>query len=430
MRRRTVLLLTIMAMALVAVASPAWAAEFDVNSTNDRSDKNPGDGECVTFRPPLLPPSGNECTLRAAIQEANALRGADIINFNIPGTGPHTIAPGSYLPEITTRVTIDGYSQSGASENTDTRPDKTNAVLKVELTGGFAMLSLDAGASNGVIKGLAIGNCSTNLCNSGIHLYRGTGYKVEGNFLGTRADGITKAANSEGVVLNGASGSTIGGASPAARNLISGNLNAGVVMYYDASANTIQGNLIGPNRDGTTTPNNLGNGKGGVELISAGNGNRILSNSILSNGGLGIDLNDDGVTPNDGQPDSDKDKGPNRLQNYPDLTFAQTRTFPGDTTIYGTLESTPSTRKQKRTFIIQFFSNPSADSSGYGEGKTFLGEKLVTTDRQGKATFSFGPSQVVPAGQYVTATATNKNTGDTSEFSNARIVEEPTFEQA
>jgi hypothetical protein len=299
-----------------------------------------------------------------------------------------------------------------------------------------------------VIKGLAIGNCGTNLCNSGIHLHRGTGYKVEGNFLGTRADGITKAANSEGVVLNGASGSTIGGGSPAARNLISGNLNAGVVFYYDASTNTIQGNLIGPNRDGTTTPNSLGNGKSGVELFSAGNGNRILSNSILSNGGLGIDLNDDGVTPNDGdapnttQPDPDKDTGPNRLQNYPILTSAQTRTFPGDTTINGTLESTPSSlvkvkKKKKRktilipqVFTIQFFSNPSADSSGYGEGKTFLGEKLVTTDRQGKATFSFEPSQVVPAGQYVTATATNKNTGDTSEFSNARIVEEPTFEQA
>lgn len=130
------------------------------------------------------------------------------------------------------------------------------------------------------------------------------------------------------------------------------------------------------------------------------------------------------------------------MQNYPILTSAQTRTFPGYTTMNGTLESTPSSlvkvkKKKKRktilipqVFTIQFFSNPSADSSGYGEGKTFLGEKLVTTDRQGKATFSFEPSQVVPAGQYVTATATNKNTGDTSEFSNARIVEEPTFEQA
>jgi CSLREA domain-containing protein len=162
MRRRTVLLLTVMAMVLVAVASPAWAAEFEVNSTTDRPDKTPGDGVCVALRPPLLPPfpSGNECTLRAAIEEANALQGADTINFNIPGTGPHTITPGSYLPQISTQVTIDGYSQSGASENTDTRPDKTNAVLKVELTGGLAALSLDAGASNSVIKGLAIGTAA------------------------------------------------------------------------------------------------------------------------------------------------------------------------------------------------------------------------------------------------------------------------------
>ncbi len=126
------------------------------------------------------------------------------------------------------------------------------------------------------------------------------------------------------------------------------------MIYYDAPGNTIQGNLIGPNRDGTTTPNNLGNGKSGVELFSAGNGNRILSNSILSNGGLGIDLNDDGVTPNDGQPDPDKDKGPNRLQNYPVLTSAQTRTFPGDTTINGTLETTAEHKISAELRLLQW----------------------------------------------------------------------------
>jgi hypothetical protein len=103
----------------------------------------------------------------------------------------------------------------------------------------------------------------------------------------------------------------------------------------------------------------------------------------------------------------------------------------GFTLISGTLESTPSTRKKKITFIIQFFSSPSADSpSGYGEGKTFLGEIQVKTDRQGKVksdtgTFGFAPFQTVPVGQFITATATNKKTGDTSEFSEAERVEPP-----
>ena len=79
-----------------------------------------------------------------------------------------------------------------------------------------------------------------------------------------------------------------------------------------------------------------------------------------------------------------------------------------------------------RTFIIQFFSNPSIDppSTDLYEGKNFLGQTQVTTNRQGNASFTFGPNQKVPVGQFVTATATNRATGDTSEFSAARRVEE------
>ena len=88
--------------------------------------------------------------------------------------------------------------------------------------------------------------------------------------------------------------------------------------------------------------------------------------------------------------------------------------------------------KKTRTFIIQFFSNPPIDplSTEPYEGKTFLGEILVQTDRQGKVksetgTFSFSPFQKVPLGQFITATATNKSTGDTSEFSQAKPAERP-----
>ncbi len=127
--------------------------------------------------------------------------------------------------------------------------------------------------------------------------------------------------------------------------------------------------------------------------------------------------------PSTARPDPDKDTGPNRLQNYPFITSATT--FFGGTTINGTLESTPSTRKKKRTFIIQFFSNPAADPSGYGEGQTLIGQMEVKTDRRGMAPFSFAPSQTVPEGRFITATATNKATGDTSEFSAAKRVEGP-----
>ena len=78
---------------------------FTVNSAGDTSDASPGNGICAD--------SGGNCTLRAAIQEANASAGADTINFAIAGAGVHTITLGSQLPTITGTVTIDGTTQPG-----------------------------------------------------------------------------------------------------------------------------------------------------------------------------------------------------------------------------------------------------------------------------------------------------------------------------
>ncbi|HZO29184.1 MAG TPA: choice-of-anchor Q domain-containing protein [Chloroflexota bacterium] len=52
-------------------AMPVLAATFFVNSTIDAVDANPGDGICAT--------AGRQCTLRAAVMEANALAGPDTI---------------------------------------------------------------------------------------------------------------------------------------------------------------------------------------------------------------------------------------------------------------------------------------------------------------------------------------------------------------
>ncbi len=96
----------ILSALLLATASAALAAKtFIVNSTGDKADKNIGDGICADT-------DGN-CTLRAAIQEANAIAGTDTIAFAIPGAGMHTITPGSALPAITDPVIIDGTTQLG-----------------------------------------------------------------------------------------------------------------------------------------------------------------------------------------------------------------------------------------------------------------------------------------------------------------------------
>jgi CSLREA domain-containing protein len=100
-------LLTVMTIDLVA--NPAWATTFTVNSTGNDGDTTL-DGTCDSD-----PTAATvTCTLREAIQEANANDNAptvDAIDFNISGAGAHTISPtGSDLPSITEAVTIDGYS--------------------------------------------------------------------------------------------------------------------------------------------------------------------------------------------------------------------------------------------------------------------------------------------------------------------------------
>ena len=70
-------------------------------------------------------------------------------------------------------------------------------------------------------------------------------------------------------------------------------------------------------------------------------------------------------------------------------------------------------------FLIQFFSSPIADPSGFGQGQTFLGSTTVTTNGAGTAAINFNLSTNLAVGTWVTVTATNQSTGDTSEFSNA-----------
>jgi hypothetical protein len=201
-----------------------------------------------------------------------------------------------------------------------------------------------------------------------------------------------------------------------------GNNGNGVLLGAFTSKNTV-GDSDPTDGSLTNAANTIAfNDLDGVGVDGSSTGNRILSNSIFSNGELGIDLIPNGVTANDPK---DPDTGANQLQNYPLITDAQIFDDPffGDTTtITGELNSTPSTRKKKRVFIIQFFSNPPADPN---EGKTFLHQMQVKTDRQDNALdFGFSTS-AVSEGDYITATATNRATGDTSEFSAAKLVVRP-----
>jgi hypothetical protein len=185
-------------------------------------------------------------SLRQAIMDANSNPGADTIAFNIPGAGVHIIALLSALPAFTETVTIDGYTQPTASANT--LPNGDNANLLIELNGtnaGSVVNGLTVSANNCTIRGLVINRFSRD----GIQIDAGfTGNLIEGNFIGTDVNGGAAAANLNSGVLVLGNSNTIGGTTPAARNLISGNGDASMgfngIRLEFANNNLAEGNII------------------------------------------------------------------------------------------------------------------------------------------------------------------------------------------
>jgi parallel beta-helix repeat protein len=146
------------------------------------------------------------------------------------------------------------------------------------------------------------------------------------------------------------------------------------------------------------------NGFDGIAVSSTSTNNPIGYNQIHDNGALGIDLSDDGQSPNDGT--GDPDTGGNNLLNYPVLTSADSAS--GE--IVGSLVSAPNTPYQ-----IAFYRSDTCDPSGYGEGAIYLGSYYLNTDASGSATFT-ATIGGFSAGHEITALATDVY-GNTSEFS-------------
>ncbi len=203
-------------------------------------------------------------SLRWAIQSANSTPGLNIITFSIPGSGVHTITPLSNLPQITDAVFIDGYSQPGSHPNTNSPGLGSNAVLLIELNGTNINVSL-----GGVGINIRDGNCTirglviNRTPNAGIMMIYGSNNVIEGNFIGTDPTGNSAMGNVYGIVVETpGSNYRIGGTSPEARNVISGNTSVGIAFGIISAGGTshfVQGNFIGTNAAGTAAlPNGIG----------------------------------------------------------------------------------------------------------------------------------------------------------------------------
>ncbi|MFP5245069.1 MAG: beta strand repeat-containing protein, partial [Thermoanaerobaculia bacterium] len=233
----------------------------------------PADTGAGSLREAITRSNNGECTLPCAI------------TFNITPPGPQTIALGTALPSITLPVNIDATTQPGWTS--DPIVDLDGSVAGIGANG----FDIDAGSST--IKGFII----RSFGGSGIRLDTGGGNTIQGNWIGLNVTGTGANGNQDGIRIVVSDNNTIGGNVAASRNVIGGNASSGIFIGSSANNNTVAGNYIGTNATGTVAvPNANGitlddtastNTIGGA---SSADGNLISGNSAygiyMKGGGL------------------------------------------------------------------------------------------------------------------------------------------------
>jgi VCBS repeat-containing protein/parallel beta-helix repeat protein len=416
-------------------------------------------------------------SLRQAMLDANSNTGADTINFNIAGSGIHTISLTSALSTISDSVILDATTQSGYVTGAPVIVlDGTSAGAEAN---GFTLQ-----ASNSVIRGFQIQNFTngtTSITGAGIVIDGSTGggdnNTITENYLTANCESVTGSVGA--IVITGAADNNV----ITVNQLI--NNNSDGIRFADAlsTSNQLTNNvIIGSGDDGvklvganiTFTGNTVSNnqrlsaGAAGIELASVtgtslvanntltndgahgseggiwildstgitvanntvsgfsgagiainatSTGIALTQNSIYSNGRLGIDLfpTSPQVDPADGVTPNDSGDGDSGANDLKNFPVLTSATI--NTATQVTITGTYDNLALVRSYRIEFFASPAGDASLHGEGQRYLGYIDVTTDSAGGASFSVVLSAAVTAGETISATATDLTLNETSEFS-------------
>jgi hypothetical protein len=370
-------------------------------------------------------------SLRAAITNVNSGT-ADEIDFSVAGVIKLTSGA---LPSVTNTVKIDGTTAPGFGGT---------PVVEID-NNGFA--GLDIQASPSMLRSLSIVNANgpgVTLQQEGHQSFQAP-ITVAGCYIGLALDGSIAPNTGVGLLDLSNDPDTIGGSTAADRNVISGNSGGGVQLGQmdaaQASNNQtiVEGNFIGTDSTGKAPAPNQGNGVilatseggatvGGLDPVSAaalgippgagnviafntqsgvvgprGISNRILNNSIFSNGSKGIDL-EGGINID--------------IPSAPQLTYAVELPASGVGTVQigGVINSLSGLN-----YIVQVFATLQGVPAG--QGQIYLGTVRTTpANRNGFVAFTFTGLAPTDAGTTFTATALAVNT---SPFSNAVSIGTP-----
>lgn len=235
--------------------------------------------------------------------------------------------------------------------------------------------------NHGIVVGQSVdtqieSNIIINNNSAGIYSDSDEGLVIKENKIGVLADGVTAAGNGQsGIYINNSVSALVGGVSLQDSNVISHNTQSGVAVNGSVGRST------------------------------------IIGNSIVDNGGLGIDIYNNGVTPND---PLDTDTGPNDVLNFPIIN---------NVTDNGTdTQVTYNVDLPAGDYRIELFANTARDPSGYGQGESRVGTQNITSTGSGAQTFSATVSGVGYENIAGTATLIDGSApsgfGATSEFGN------------
>ena len=470
-------------LTLAALAGNVHGAAFVVDTAGWTADVAPGNGVCAD--------GSSNCTLRAAIEEAEALAGADVINVSTGSNSVLTVSPTATV-SISEQTTIDGTGQCPA-----------DVCVELDCTGvggGNDCFEFAAGSDNSIVKGVAFksapddgvavnaDNCELIKCNSGVDAtgscagngdsgieVNNDGFECTECVSGCNLDDGILINNADNGILTDSSFGTDLGCSTNLANIDNGayfapgtgwtstntcfsqnngsgcyvsfgstndftgcSFNSNAAYGYneycndneftncDASDNFGHGYNINSGSDCSATGGDASdNGMNGFNINDGVDRFKISQVEQTGNTNLGIDLvlsgDAVGTVTADDVNDTDVNEG-NDGQNKGTPTLAET---PASTRVVGTLNSLAST-----TFTIEVFSNTACDASGFGEGETYLGSDMITTDGNGDVAYDVTVAGTANVGDFVTTTITDPN-GNTSEFSQCVAVTAfvPTFSE-
>jgi CSLREA domain-containing protein len=302
---RTALTAVAAATAFLLLAISAQAATITVTTTAD--DITPNDGS-VSLREAIQAINeGKTGDPDISSQNPGVFGVNDTINFNISAAKTRQVIDVGNtgigaLPALTNPVTINGFSEQGATQNTLANGDNANLLIALE------------GASAGAnADGLLVGPTAEGSTIEGIDIFNFSLNQVElqgrstiaGNDLGFDTSG-SPTHSPLGLRISNSSFSVVGGTTPAARNVLSGNVGPGLEIVGSTGSFAF-GNLVEGNFIGTDTSGRFANGNGrfgpnaniGALVIAGGilntiGGSATGARNVISGNGNGLDIRNGG----------------------------------------------------------------------------------------------------------------------------------------